>query len=116
MFLPQHSFEHADEITHEPSGLYSYTIAIRSLNIGPGSDLAQEEREVDAGIDGELQRSPKSPVHFHQKRLPPPRIEFVLYHGNAMPVERVKQAHGIFFEKGINRNTFAEHADPARGR
>jgi len=51
----------------------------------------EQRWEVDARIDGKLQRSPESAVDFHDDRHAAGLIEFVLDHCHAAPPETVQK-------------------------
>ena len=61
--------------------------AIRAGNIGRVSqgELIGEVRKIDARVDGKLERSPESPVHFHEK--PSSALASRLYSSIATPCQ-----------------------------
>src|SRR5258705_279116 len=82
----------------------------------PGSAANQERREVDAGVDGKLERTPESSIDLHQHLAAGQLFTLALDHGDALPAQRVEEAKSWTSQPRVQRDAFAVHAEAARRR
>ena len=69
----------------------------------PERRLDEEGREVDAGVDRELQRAPEPPVDLHQVGRAGARVPLELDHGGAAPAEALEQPLRVRAQVGLHR-------------
>src|SRR5258708_3580129 len=100
----------------EPAASDTDAVATRLRHSLSCSTPDQECREVDPGVDGQLQRTPESPIDLHDDLPTRPSFPLTLDHRDALPVERVEQAQTGTGEALVERDALSVHADAAGGR
>ena len=77
---------------------------------------ASRSGEVDAGVDGELQRAPEARVDLHELATGAGSRALELHHGYAMPAAARRAGAVPWSAVGVDRRAFAQHADAAGRR
>ena len=100
-------------VSPEPPERHSLAVRGRGLHRFGGEDLDPEPREVAAGGDRQLQRSPKSPVHLHEPGCPGAVVP-KLHHRGAVPLHLAEQPLRAGLEARIQGHRAPQAASGAR--
>src|SRR5262245_5716296 len=85
------------DVTEPPARPYTGPIGMREAAAGRSvhRKSIEQPRKIDPGIDGELQPSPESSIHFHKIRDVRFPIDFEFDHRDTVPVRRLNESYRI---------------------
>src|SRR5256886_6102495 len=102
-------------VSPEPAAANAHAVVSAFGHTLPRRAADEQRREVDPGVDGQLQRPPESPVHLHDHLPARLRLAFTLDHGAALPVECVEQAQSGAGQALVERDALPVDAHPTGG-
>src|SRR5207237_10384626 len=96
----------------EPALPHSDPVPLDRIRREPGRQLVRQPREINAGIDGELERAPEARIDLHQVRASV-GADFELDHGGPVPSDMIEDPARELTQVGIELDALAQHADSA---
>src|SRR5437879_4665639 len=101
------------QIPEEPQVPDADRIALDRLHGLAERHAIEQPREIDPGVDRELQRPPEAAVYLDEVRRPR-RGHLELRHRDAVPAHRIQEPLADLAEEWIDAHALAQHTDPAR--